>query len=102
MAPLLDLAMSLRFGGQRAIPLGRPHDTLASDRVALVGDAARQVFSAHGSGIGAGMVAARMLVDAIVRGAGPAEYAVLPDPRVSPLVGSAIAEWLNQVMPPRR
>lgn len=32
----------------------------------------------------------------------PAEYGVLPDPNVSPLVGSAIAEWLNQVMPARR
>jgi flavin-dependent dehydrogenase len=65
-----------RFGGHRAIPLGRPHDTLASDRVALVGDAARQVFAAHGSGIGAGLVAARMLVDAVARGGGPRDYAV--------------------------
>jgi flavin-dependent dehydrogenase len=55
------------FGGARAVPLDRPLDRLASERVALIGDAARQVFSAHGSGIGAGLVAARLLVDALVR-----------------------------------
>lgn len=54
-----------RFGGHRAIPLGRPRDTLVRGRVALLGDTARQVFSAHGSGIGAGMVAARVLADTL-------------------------------------
>lgn len=57
------------FGGARAIPLGTAHAELARGRVAALGDAALQVFSAHGSGIGAGMVAARLLADAIERSA---------------------------------
>ncbi len=64
------------FGGARAVPLRRPLDRLASDRVALLGDAGCQVFSAHGSGIGAGMVAARMLADALVQHGDPCAYAV--------------------------
>lgn len=63
-------------GGQRAIPLGRPHDVLASGRVALLGDAARQVFSAHGSGIGPGLLAARVLADTLADGGSPEDYGV--------------------------
>lgn len=63
------------FGGSRAIPIRRPFDVLASPRVAAVGDAGAQVFPAHGSGIGAGMVAARYLADAVTRGRGTHEYA---------------------------
>ena len=62
------------FGGARAIPLRRPH-VLARGDVALLGDAGSQVFSAHGSGIGVGLVAARQLADALARGAGPQGYA---------------------------
>ncbi len=58
------------FGGARSIPLGRPRARLSKGRVVLLGDAALQVFSAHGSGIGAGMVAARVLADSLVRSAG--------------------------------
>lgn len=57
------------FGGAGAIPIRRPYDRLAGPGVALVGDAACQVFPAHGSGIGAGMIAARELAAAIVSGA---------------------------------
>jgi flavin-dependent dehydrogenase len=53
-----------RFGGAGAIPLRRPYDRLAAPGIALLGNAACQVFSAHGSGIGIGMVAARMLANA--------------------------------------
>ena len=56
------------FGGSRAIPLAYPRPIVARGRIAALGDAASQVFSAHGSGVGAGLVAARMLADAIVRG----------------------------------
>jgi len=56
------------FGGARAIPLRRPLDRLVQGNVALIGDAACQVFSAHGSGIGAGLVAARMLTDVLSTG----------------------------------
>jgi len=62
--------------GRRAIPLGRPHDVLARGRVAAIGDAARQVFSAHGSGIGPGMVAARTLADTLADGGSPERWAV--------------------------
>lgn len=53
------------FGGSRAIPIRRPFDRLTDGRVALLGDAGSQVFPAHGSGIGAGMVAARELAGAL-------------------------------------
>lgn len=65
-----------RAGGSRAIPLGRPHDVLAEGNVALLGDAAGQVFSAHGSGIAAGLVAARLLADTLAEGGGPEAYGV--------------------------
>jgi len=62
-------------GGRRAIPLGRPHDVLARGRIAAIGDAARQVFSAHGSGIGAGMEAGHLLAQTIAAGRSPNDYA---------------------------
>ena len=52
-----------RFGGHRPIPLGPPRSPLVAERIAAVGDAAGQVFAAHGSGIGAGMIAGRMLAE---------------------------------------
>lgn len=64
------------FGGSRAIPLRRPYERLGRDNVALLGDAACQVFSAHGSGIGIGLIAARMLAEALSDGRGPHGYAV--------------------------
>jgi len=64
------------FGGERAIPVRRPFDRIAAGRVAAIGDAACQVFSAHGSGIGPGMVAARALADALAAGRGVDGYAV--------------------------
>ena len=53
------------YGGQSAIPLRRPYGVLGAAGVALVGDAACQVYSSHGSGVGMGLVAARMLADAV-------------------------------------
>jgi flavin-dependent dehydrogenase len=64
----------LVFGGARALPLSLPPD-LARGQVALLGDAASQVMSAHGSGIGLGLVAARQLADALASGEGPEGYA---------------------------
>ncbi len=63
------------FGGARAIPVGATFATLARSNVAAVGDAAGQVYAAHGSGIGAGMLAARLLVDTITAGKSPVHYA---------------------------
>jgi len=62
------------FGGSRAIPLCRPLWRLCRGRVAAVGDAARQVFPAHGSGIGAGLVAASVLAESLADGSGVAGY----------------------------
>lgn len=67
---------SLLFGGARAIPLRRPVDRLARGNVALLGDAGCQVFSAHGSGIGAGLLAARLLADRLAGGGDLHGYAV--------------------------
>lgn len=64
------------FGGQRALPLRRPYDRIALGNAALLGDAGCQVFSAHGSGIGSGMIAARMLADALAAGRGLHAWAV--------------------------
>ncbi|MBK7584191.1 MAG: hypothetical protein IPI67_28820 [Myxococcales bacterium] len=71
-----DFVGPVLFGGARAIPLSRPLDVLGRDNVALLGDAGRQVFSAHGSGIGAGLLAARMLADTLGDGLGPHTYAL--------------------------
>jgi menaquinone-9 beta-reductase len=57
------------FGGQRALPLRRPYSTLVAPGVALLGDSACQVYSAHGSGIGISLVAAKMLADVVFHAA---------------------------------
>lgn len=54
------------FGGSGTIPLRRPYDRLTASGVALLGNAACQVFPAHGSGVGIGLIAARELADAVV------------------------------------
>ena len=63
------------FGGSRGIPLRRPYERLHDKNVALVGDAACQVFAAHGSGVGPGMLAAHLLAEALADGRGVAGYA---------------------------
>jgi flavin-dependent dehydrogenase len=57
-----------QFGGARAIPIRRPFDRLVHGRVALLGDSASQVFSAHGSGIGIGLLAGRVLAESLLSG----------------------------------
>lgn len=65
------------YGGQAPIPLRRPYAWLAAPGVALLGDAACQVYGAHGSGVGLGMVAARMLADAVCGARDPGDGATL-------------------------
>lgn len=55
------------WGGGGDIPLGRTYATLGCGGVALVGDSANQVMAAHGSGIGFGLMAAKVLVEAVTR-----------------------------------
>ncbi len=64
------------FGGCRALPLRAPYLRLAEGRVALIGDAACQVYATHGSGIGAGMIAGRMVAESLAGGQGVWGYAV--------------------------
>lgn len=52
------------FGGGALIPLRRTYDRLAVPGLALVGDAAAQVMAAHGSGIGYGLIAGKVLAEA--------------------------------------
>ena len=63
-----------RFGGARSIPLCRPWVHVGDGNVALIGDAACQVYAPHGSGIAQQLLAARVLADALVQGAGPNGY----------------------------
>lgn len=53
-----------RYGGAGSIPLRRSYATLGAHGVALVGDAACQVYASHGSGVGMGLLGARALADA--------------------------------------
>ena len=62
------------FGGARAIPIRAPLARIARGDVALIGDAACQVFAPHGSGVGIGLVAARRLAEALASGNGPRAY----------------------------
>jgi flavin-dependent dehydrogenase len=52
-------------GGSGVIPLRRPYARFTAPGIALVGDAACQVFPAHGSGIGLGLIAGTMLAEAV-------------------------------------
>lgn len=67
------------FGGAGVIPLRRAYDLLGAGGVAVIGDAACQVFPAHGSGVGPGLVAAHHLAAAVTVGAGPGADATLWD-----------------------
>jgi flavin-dependent dehydrogenase len=64
------------FGGSKAIPIRRSHDRIASGSHAALGDAASQVFPAHGSGIAPQIVAAHMLASNLESGRGLQGYAV--------------------------
>ena len=66
----------LRFGGARAIPVAGPHAVLGRGRIAGIGDTVSQVFSAHGSGIGAQLVAAELLASTLADGQAPFDYSV--------------------------
>lgn len=50
-------------GGSGVIPLRRPYARFTAPGLALVGDSASQVFPAHGSGIGMGLIAGRILAE---------------------------------------
>lgn len=64
------------FGGGRAIPIHRPLDALSVGPVARIGDAGSQVFPIHGSGIGLGLMAARLLGETLETGGDAEQYAL--------------------------
>jgi flavin-dependent dehydrogenase len=65
------------FGGGALIPLRRTYDRFTAPGVALVGDAAAQVMAAHGSGIGFGLIAGKVLAEAVGSAPDPGDPDVL-------------------------
>ena len=59
--------------GTGLIPLRRPYARFTAPGLALVGDAACQVFPGHGSGVGTGLIAGRLLGDAVVGAEDPGD-----------------------------
>lgn len=66
----------LAFGGARTIPLRRAWEVVGRGNVAAIGDAAGQVYAAHGSGIAQQLLAAATLADALADGRGTWGYNV--------------------------
>jgi flavin-dependent dehydrogenase len=64
---------AMRFGGQRPVPIRRPYAALSWAGVALLGDAGCQVYSAHGSGIGISLLAAKVLAGTLSQAAKASE-----------------------------
>ena len=87
------------FGGAGAIPLRRPYDRLSGDGVALIGDAGCQVFPAHGSGIGAGILAAKLLADTLAAGGALRDYEVAWHRRWGGLFAAydAVRRWNSEL-----
>jgi menaquinone-9 beta-reductase len=67
------------FGGSGLIPVRRPYDQLGAAGVALVGNAACQVFPAHGSGVGIGLIAGQLLAQAANSHGDPGSAAAIWD-----------------------
>lgn len=65
------------FGGGGTIPLRRVYDRFTAPGIALVGDAASQVFPGHGSGIGFGLLAGKVLAEATAGADDPGAEAAL-------------------------
>ena len=65
------------FGGGGLIPLRRVYDRFTAPGIALVGDAACQIMPGHGSGIGFGLIAGKVLAEAVDGAADPGDPDVL-------------------------
>ena len=65
------------FGGGGTIPLRRPYSQLGVPGLVLVGDAASQVMAAHGSGIGFGLMAGKVLAEAAAGAEDPGDAATV-------------------------
>jgi flavin-dependent dehydrogenase len=60
-----------RIGGTGTIPLRHPFHRLAAPGIVALGDAGCMVYSAHGSGVGFGFLAARMLAEVVTTWSDP-------------------------------
>lgn len=60
-----------RFGGHRALPLCGPLTCVGRDRTLAIGDAARMVHPAHGSGIAQQLLASWLVGEVLARGGSP-------------------------------
>lgn len=65
------------FGGGGLIPLRRTYDRFTAPGIALVGDAACQVMAGHGSGIGLGLIAGKVLAEAVAGSDDPGDPSAL-------------------------
>ena len=61
------------FGGGGLIPLRRTYDRFTAPGIALVGDAACQVMPGHGSGIGFGLIAGKVLAESVAAADDPGD-----------------------------
>lgn len=64
-------AGKVEFGGAGLIPIRRPYDRIAAPGIALIGNSACQVFPAHGSGIGVGLIAGKIMAETLGAAADP-------------------------------
>ncbi|MBT3221903.1 MAG: hypothetical protein HN348_22745 [Proteobacteria bacterium] len=78
-------------GGGRAIPLAPPLLRVGQGQVAVVGDAACQVFSPHGSGVAQGMLAAHVLAKSLAKGRNAEDYNAVWQRRYGGHLAGAVA-----------
>jgi len=78
-----------RYGGSRAIPLGRPLDVVGWGRRVAIGDAANMVWAPHGSGIAQQLLAAELLAHTLAEGGDPWSFNVAWQRRYGALLASA-------------
>ncbi|MCB0978076.1 MAG: NAD(P)/FAD-dependent oxidoreductase [Acidimicrobiales bacterium] len=64
-------------GGAGLIPLRRPFSRFTAPGLASVGDAAAQVFPAHGSGVGTGLLAGSLLAETVKGASDPGDEQTL-------------------------
>lgn len=74
---------AILFGGGGLIPLRRVYDRFTAPGLALVGDAACQVMAGHGSGVGFGLMAGKLLAEAVAGAPDPGDPRVLERYQVS-------------------
>jgi len=87
------------FGGARPIPLTAPEPCVGRGRVARLGDAARQVYASHGSGIAMGLRAAALLARTIAEGGGCWDYNVRFQRTEGAVLAAsaAVAAWMARL-----